>query len=65
MCTTFTMDPVPAAAIGAMKRLVMVQVPCRFRSTTARQPLSEMALGNDGNWPPALLTRQSTRPKRP
>ena len=45
VCTTFTMAPNPASAIGAMKRLVMFQVPFRFRSTTERQPLSLMSNG--------------------
>ena len=65
MCTTLTIEPKPASAIGPMKRLVTFQVPFRFRSTTARQPLSEIVLGSAGNCPPALLTRKSTRPKRP
>ena len=64
VCTTLTMAPEPASAIGPMKRLVTFQVPLRLRSTTARQPLSEMVLGRPGNWPPALLTRKSTRPNR-
>ncbi len=47
-----------------MKRLTMFQVPLRLRSTTERQPLSEICDGSAGNWPPALLTRKSTRPNR-
>ena len=62
VCTTLTMEPVPASAMGTMKRLVMFQVPLRLRSTTARQPLSEMAVGVAGNCPPALLIRWSTFP---
>ena len=64
VCTTLTMAPAPASAIGPMKRFVMFHVPFRFRSTTARHPLSEMELGRPGNCPPALFTRKSTRPKR-
>ena len=62
--TTLTIEPDPASAIGPMNRLVMFHVPCRFRSTTERQPLSLMVLGNAGNCPPALFTRLSTRPNR-
>lgn len=61
MCTTFTIEPDPASAIGPMKRLTMFQVPLRLRSTTARHPLSEMSEGRAGNWPPALLIKKSTR----
>ena len=63
MCTTFTMAPRRASAIGSMKRRMTFQVPLRLRSTTDRQPLSEIPVGSAGNCPPALLTRQSTRPK--
>ncbi len=56
------MAPNPASAIGPMKRFTMFQVPLRLRSTTDRQPLSEMSDGSAGNWPPALLIRKSTRP---
>ena len=62
--TTLTMEPEPASAMGPMKRLVTFQVPFRFRSTTARQPLSVIVLGRPGNWPPALFTSASTRPNR-
>jgi len=60
-----TIEPKPALAIGSMKRLVTFQVPLRLRSTTARQPLSEIFDGSDGNCPPALLTRKSTLPNWP
>ncbi len=62
MCTTLTIEPDPAAVIGTMNRLTMFQVPFRFRSTTERQPLSEIWVGRAGNCPPALLIRKSTRP---
>jgi len=60
----FTIEPRPAATIGPMNRLIMFHVPFRFRSTTDRQPLSEICEGRAGNCPPALFTSASTRPNR-
>ena len=62
VCTTLTMEPKPASAMGCMNRFVMFQVPLRLRSTTARHPLSETSLGSEGNCPPALLIKKSTWP---
>ena len=55
VCTTLTMAPEPASAIGPMKRLVTFQVPLRLRSTTARQPLSRDGAGQARELPAGVV----------
>ena len=43
---------------------VTAQVASTARRCTARQPLPVMSSAGAENWPPALLTRVSMRPKR-
>ena len=43
---------------------IMLNVPLRLVSITARQPFSLKSMAACGNWPPALFTSRSTPPRR-
>ena len=59
-----TMLPgVPVSRQRFAAACIMYQVPFRLLSTTAFQPLGLMSSAAFGNWPPALLTCTSRRPK--
>src|SRR4051794_35600761 len=58
----------PPRPPGIIERVATARVSDQTASTlsrwTARQPLSEISSAGAVNWPPALLTSTSTRPKR-
>ncbi len=65
LAVTLTIAP---ERCGIMARVatsrVMKKVPFRLLRITASQPRGEMCIAGEGNWPPALLTSRSMRPKR-
>ena len=52
----------PRCATARATLCIMLKVPLRLVSMTARQPFSLKSIAACGNWPPALLTSRSTRP---